>query len=316
MSLQRVRRALLGLVCLSGVLLAGCGGGEVVSQLTPKRLLVFGDAFSDIGQAGPRYTINGDPAISNWTEQVALRYGLTVRAQSAGGTSFAVGNARIGDKPDAAGVAATPTVTEQIDAFVAGGGRFAADDMVIVSAGISDLVVQLRRGGQSTDQGLANAAQVGRALGAQVRRLVNAGAEHVVVVGPYNLGRTPWARSTGQTTIAEQFTTRFNESLLISIVDLGANVLYVDVALYYNLVTGNPGSYGLSNVTEAACSTRDPGAGIGIGNGQVSSALCTTGNLPGGVDRNTFLFADPLYPTPVAHRLFGDYAWDRIHRRW
>ena len=53
-----------------------------------------------------------------------------------------------------------------------------------------------------------------------------------------------------------------------------------------------------------------------IGAGQVNSALCTPANLPAGRDPLSYVFADPVYLTPFAHRSFGDYAYDRIRQRW
>jgi phospholipase/lecithinase/hemolysin len=318
MPLKRLRRALLALACVSSALLASCGGGDIVSQFNPGRLVVFGDAFSDLGQNGTRYTVNGSGGVDNWTQQLASRYGLSVAARNAGGTSYATGSARVAAKPDAAGNAATPTVAEQVDAFL-GAGSFSATDLVVVSGGVGDLIAEgaaAMAGTQTADQAQAAVEQAGRNLGAQVRRVVDAGATHVVVVGPYNLGRSPWARAAGQQGLMENLTTRFNEALLVSIVDLGSKVLYVDAALYFNLVTGNAVSYGFDNVTGVACASVDPGAGIGIGAGQVSSALCNTGTLAGGISLGTTLFADPVYVTPAAHVRFGDYAFDRLRQRF
>ena len=56
--------------------------------------------------------------------------------------------------------------------------------------------------------------------------------------------------------------------------------------------------------------------GIGIGAGQVNSALCTTNTIVSGADYNLYLFADRVYPTPAAQRKFGDYAFQRIRARW
>ena len=109
---------------------------------------------------------------------------------------------------------------------------------------------------------------------------------------------------------------RFNDELLVSIVDLGSNVLYVDAALYFNLVTSAPAAYGLRDATSIACTSADPGQGIGTGTGQVNSALCTPSTLLPGIDPAAYLFADRLYFTPVGNRLFGDYAFDRMKERW
>ncbi len=60
-------------------------------------------------EKGTRYTVN-DGSVNNWTLQVASGYGKTLTASSAGGKSYAAGNARIVAKPDAAGSNTTLTV--------------------------------------------------------------------------------------------------------------------------------------------------------------------------------------------------------------
>ncbi|HSW18022.1 MAG TPA: SGNH/GDSL hydrolase family protein [Ramlibacter sp.] len=317
MAFQRLRRALLAVTCASAALLAACGGGTVVSQFGPSRIVVFGDGFGDLGQvASRRYTVN-DGTTNVWSAQVAAQYGVGLTAAAAGGASYATGNARITAQPDAAGASGTPTVQQQIDTFLAGG--VGSGDLLMISAGLSDIVTQARAvelGTQARAAAVANIETAARDLGAQVRRLVSAGASHVVVVGPYNLERSPWAIESARTTELQEYSAKFNEALLISIVDLGAKVLYVDAALHYNLVTATPASYGLTNGTAAVCISTDAGAGIGIGAGKVNSALCNTGTLVPGASAESYVFADSIYPTPVAHRLFGDYAVARIRARW
>jgi len=319
MAFPRLRRAALVLACAVPVLLAACGGGNaVVSQFKPSRMVAFGDGFADLGEVGgQRYTIN-DGTVNVWTAQVALRYGLTITTRAAGGTSYATGNARILATPDAAGNAATPTVKSQIDTYLAAGAP-ASGDLIVLSAGTADLIaetVKARAGLQTAAQARANIEQAARDLAAQVRRLVQAGARHVVVAGPYNLGRSPWAVATGLVGTLQDDSTAFNNTLLVAMVDLGESVLYVDLPQHFNLLTGFPGSYGLSNITLPACTTVDAGAGIGIGTGQVNSALCNSSTLASGVTATTWLFADAIYPTPVGQRSFGDFAYTRITQRW
>ena len=317
MATQWLRRRAWLLACSSAVLLAACGGGSVESQFTPSRLAAFGDAFGDLGQNGARYTIN-DGSQNNWTLTAANAYNRSLTTSAAGGLSFATGNARISAEADAAGGTATPTVVEQVNAFLAASTP-TGNDLILMSAGTSDVIVQGKAvidGSLSDSDALAAVGQAGRDYGAQVRRLVNAGAKHVVVVGPYNLGRSPWAIETSRQSLLQALSSRFNDQLLVSIVDLGASVLYVDAALYFNLVTGSPGSYDLTNVNTAACTSVDAGAGIGTGTGQVNSNLCTTSTLQSGIDRSKYLFADRVYPTPRGQQLFGDYAVSRIRERW
>jgi lysophospholipase L1-like esterase len=185
MATQWLRRAWL--LAASALLLAACGGGTIVSKLEPTRVVNFGDGMGDLGNnsTGARYTVN-DGSNNNWTQYVASGYGRALTARSAGGLAFAVGNARITAKPDAAGSSTTPTVKEQVDAFLAA-DHPAGNDLILVSAGTSDMIVELRGvldGTQSEDQARANLQAAARDFGAQIRRLVEAGAKHVVAIGP------------------------------------------------------------------------------------------------------------------------------------
>lgn len=317
MSCNWKRRVLLALASASALLVAACGSGTIESQLQPTRVVAFGDGMSDLGQVGARrYTVN-DGSVNIWTQDMASRFGISMSAVSAGGSSYATGNARVNSRPDAAGNNVTPTVKEQIDTFLAA-GSIGASDLLIVNGGTADIVAEMAQvtaGAQSSEQMIADVGQAGRDLAAQVRRLVDAGGAHVVVAGPYNLGRSPWAARIGQAGLLTQASTKFNEELLVALVDQGAKVLYVDAALFFNLMAANPGGYDLTNTSEAVCTSVDPGPGIGTGNGQVSSALCDTGTLRSS-EYNRYLFADAVYPTPQAHRKFGQYAYDRVRSRW
>lgn len=316
MAFQRLRRALIAMA--GAALLAACGGGTVVSQFQPTRMVAFGDAFADLGQVGgARYTVN-DTSLNIWTTQMAMRYGLTVSAKASGGTSYATGNARVDSNASFLTTTAPPSVASQITTFL-GSDAPRSGDLIVVNAGITDIVDEIYRTSQNTQtatEALDRVRRAGTALGDQVRRLVSAGAEHVLVVGPYNLANSPWASQTGQGATLQSYSSAFNTALLVSIVDLGSHVLYVDAPLYINLLATSPGLYGLSNATSLACALADSGPGIGTGTGQVNSALCNTGNLAAGVDPATYLFADRLYLTPVGHRLFGDYAYGRLIARW
>jgi outer membrane lipase/esterase len=317
MSRNWLRRGVLLAACAASLLLAACGSGTIESQLKPARIVVFGDGFADLGQTGNRYTVN-DGTLSNWTEKVALDFGLALTPKSKGGTSYATAHARAVAKPDDIGNSATPTVKEQIDAFLAG-DAIGSTDLFIVDAGNSDIIAEgarLAAGSQTADQLVTNARQAGRDLADQVRRLVNAGAAHVVVVGPYNIGRSPWATASGLQTQLEDASGRFNDDMLIALVDLGDKVLYVDAALQFNLMTAVPSSYELTDAVTPVCTSVDAGPGIGIGAGQVNSALCTPATTLDSVNYNNYLFADKVYPAPRAQFKFGEYATSRIQARW
>ncbi len=317
MAANWMRRTVVVAACASAALLAACGSSTIESGLTPERFIAFGDAFSDVGQKGASYTVN-DGSISNWTQQIASRYGKTIAPAASGGLSYAAGNARISAKPDVAGDATTLTITEQIDRFLAS-GSFGDNDVVFVNAGPSEVIAGMaavRAGTLTPADMVAEARKAGQELAAQVRRLVTAGAKQVVVTGTYDLGKTPWATAINEVALLSDASSRFNEDLLVNMVDLGANVLYIDTAYYVNLYVDFPDSYGFENSTGPVCTSVDTGNGIGIGTGQVNSALCNTSTLLPGANHNRYVFADAVYMTPSAHRQLGDYAYDRLRYRW
>ena len=330
---------------VAAAVVAACGGTTTIeSQLVPSRIVSFGDGLSDLGAGnGGRFTVN-DGKASIWTERLAIRYGQTLTASITGGQSYAQGNARVALKPDAGGSSATRTLKEQIDAFLAK-GSFGAKDVVVVSMGTSDVIAAYA----ATGTGAATLPVVQQAaldFGSQIRRLTAAGAKYVLVTGVYDLGKTPWAVSTPDAAFISNLALKFNERLVVDIVNLGQNVLYLDGFLYFSPVFSFPNFYGLSDSTRIACTSVDAGNGIGIGVGQVSSALCNTSTLavvtatvaagtvttstaagtvtvstPAGsvtstVSYNTLIFADKVYPTPAVQVLFGDYAYGRITGRW
>lgn len=317
MAANWMRRTVVIAACASAALLAACGSSTTESAVTPERFIAFGDAMSDIGQNGTRYTVN-DGSVNNWTLKVAESYGRPLASASSGGMSYAVGNARVKAKPDAAGNAATPTITEQVDAFLAG-GSFRDSDLVFLAGGTSDVIAGMaavQAGTQSEAEMLAAARQAGEDLAAQVQRLVTAGAKYVVVSGTYELGKSPWAKTIDREALLSEASRRFNDGLKINIASLGANVLYADLEYYVNLYTATPGGYGFSDATSPICTSVDPGNGIGIGAGQVNSALCNTSTLRPDGRVDAFVFADPVYLAPSAQRQFGTYTYDRLRERW
>ena len=318
MTANWLRRGAALALCSAAALLSACGSSTVESSFTPNRLVVFGDGMTDLGQTGARYTVN-DGSANIWTQQLAASYGAGIVPAVQGGASFATGNARITAKPDAAGNASTPTITEQITGFLAG-NRPQSGDLVVVSGGTSDLIadfVKFQAGTLTNDQFMANAKQYGNELSAQVHRVVAAGAQHVMVSGTYDLSRSPLALARNGVTVLFNASAAFNSALLIGISDLGSTTLYVDAAYYFNLMTGLPGNNGFNDGVSLVCNSVDPGPGIGIGANQENSRLCTPSTIrPVIANYNQYVFADQVYPTPQAHRLFGSYAFSLIKSRF
>jgi outer membrane lipase/esterase len=326
MTVLSLRRTLVGAVCASALLLAGCGSSSVESQLVPSRVIGFGDSFSVV-TSGASYTVNDGVANPTWLQQMAASFGLTATSNASGGTVYAQGQARVAATPDAAGNSSTLTITQQIDSFLAS-NTLATNDVVTISGGISDVVAEtaaVLAGSQTEAQMLANVNQIAISFAAQVRRLVTAGGKHVVVVNMYDLSISPWATANSKGTLLTTATRTFNDRVKVAIADLDTTnaVLLVDAEYYLNLMHGTPTSYGgMTNATSIACTSTDSGAGIGTGTGQVNSALCTTSTIAAitansaGTTYNLYMFADRLYLTPVAQRLLGVYVHDKVHARW
>ncbi len=298
-----LRRLGLGVLCASQLLLAACGSGSVASAIKPKRFLSVGDGFSDVGQGGYRYTIHDGS--NNWLQELASRYSLTVAPASAGGFGYAQGNARVVEADTQSGLN-VPSVKAQIDTLLARTTP-QADDLVFINGGMSDIVAAVSATGISPAT-TATVTAAGKALADQVRRLVQAGGTHVVVTGVYNLGLSPWAASTGKAADITTLSLLFNDTLLMNIADLGAQVLYFDAAQFYNLVVNRKSTYPISNFTTKACTTPD-------------ATTCTPSTIAAGVDPNLALFADSLYLTPAAQRIFVgeqylENAYTRLKLRW
>ena len=295
----RAARTLIGASAVA--LLAACGSGSVVSDLTPKRFITVGDGFMDVGQAGYRYTVNDGSNI--WVQDLAAHYQQTITSANSGGWGYAQGGARVA----AADAGGAPSVTAQIDTLLASTTLNATDDVVIVNGGMHDIVAAVEATGIS-DATTTTVQAAGRALAAQVRRLVAAGATHVTLTGVQNVGLTPWALRRGQQTDIERLSVAFNDSLLIGVADLGANVLYFDAALFYNLINNKPENYSVDNEKDPVCTTPD-------------ASTCTPSTVVAGVDYNRYLYADQLNFTPkllrnFVDRSYGENAYDKFRNRW
>ena len=183
----------------------------------------------------------------------------------------------------------------------------ANDDVVVVGGGIADVVAAVGATG-FTDQTKKDVQAAGKALGEQIKRLVDAGAAHVLVVGVYNLGNTPWAAGQNQKSALTDLSVDFNTGVQLEIVNLGKNVLFVDPALLHNLMYNKPENYQFDNVRDAVCTTPD-------------ATTCNTSTLVAGANYNKWLYADGLYLTPEASRRFGsdrysESVYYKFKNRW
>jgi len=326
MSASWFRRAALALACAgAAATLGACGSGSVVSDLKPTRFITVGDGFADVGQNGHVFTINygatnyGPDATwdgltdFNWVQQLASYYRVPLKPASLGCDDYcwgyAQGHARVASADTTSGTDA-PSVAQQIDTLLARPG-FAFDgsgDVVVVTGGIADIVDAVNATGIS-DATTQTVQAAGKTLGDQVQRLVNSGAKHVLVVSMYSLGHTPWGKDTSQpwangvdrSDAIDKLTTVFNDALLLDLSDSkwAKSVLYVDAALFFNLIYNKPENYPLDNARDPVCTTPD-------------ATTCTSNTLVVSADPNKttdptrWMFADGLYFTPTVQRMFSN----------
>jgi phospholipase/lecithinase/hemolysin len=287
-------------------MLAGCGGTSVVSRLNPQRFLIVGDDFSDQGQTGSLPTVND--CTPTWLQQMASYYPSVapVLPVIQGGTAWAQTAAFI-DSTDTVSGTNAPSVQTQITEMLAA-TKIANDDLVFINGGMADIIQAVTQTGIAPATTSAVQA-AGSALATQVRRLTQNGGTHVVVTGIYDISLSPWAVATGLSIPGiSQLTVDFNDQLLIDINDLGNTVLYLDAALFYNLVYNSPGNYGLTNVTTAVCTTP-------------TALTCNANTLSDPSNYNAYMFADDRHFTPAVNLLFtstsyGSNGYARLIDRW
>jgi phospholipase/lecithinase/hemolysin len=294
-SLLRVAMALpMGIGMAS---LPGCGNGDIVDALVPNRFVVFGDGMSDVGQTGKRFTIN-DGTINIWAERVASRYGKTVEPQSKGGLGYARGHGAQETAPSSIG--------QQIDAFLASNSP-QARDVVLLNLPMAEVLsaAEAVRSGTLTETlALQRIETAGKDLVAQVRRLVAAGLRYVVVCGVYDLGKSPFAIAKGQVGFMSAASLKLNDSFKVTAVDMGNELLFVDAAYLVNRNVEFGPTHGFLESKKPICNTPD-------------ASTCTDATLVVEVSKKpTYLFADDLHLTPVAHQQLGDYAGDQLKGRW
>jgi len=264
----------------------------------------FGDSSIDAGWYKPvlppntgRFTTNPDPL---WIQIFAERYGLTANPANQGGTNFGQGGAFVaqtpGYPPIPPTVAAQP-LTTQISTYLGRGVDPGA--LHFVSAGYNDIFLaldQVAAGQITAAQAQAIVVQAATRYVQQVAQLQGAGAQNLAVLNVYDLGKSPFALSSGPAVAAQisQIVSLYNTTVQAGLGTLGGNVMRVDAAAIYNDILANASAYGLTNTTSRAC-------------GSVASVVCTPANLVAPNANVTYLYADDVHPTGAGYALLAQY---------
>lgn len=240
------------------------------------------------------------------------------------------------------GVMAVPVQTQMANHLSLVGGHFSGNELVTVMAGANDLFMHLKavaaasQGGQ-TAVGAALAAgwdasaqaavatggataisaaaaaavqgmtQAGATLATLVREQVLAkGAQYVLVANIPDVAVTPLALSYDATTrqLITTMAMTFNAQLQAGLT--GTPVVQADLFAQSRAQVANPVSFGLTNITDPACSTN---LALNPLNG---TALVCTGYSTVTANTDGYLYADDVHPSPRGYRLMSDYIVDRL----
>jgi outer membrane lipase/esterase len=151
---------------------------------------------------------------------------------------------------------------------------------------------------------VAAMAAAGAELAALVKtQIVAKGANYVAVGNLPDVASTPsgLAQSASTQGLIKLMVTAFNDQLKAGVAG-EAKVLYVDLFSVSHDQASNPGPYGLSNTTTAACGTNVFGT---------TSLGCTSKNVISG-DVSHYMFADDIHPTPFEYSLVAKYMAEQM----
>lgn len=226
------------------------------------------------------------------------------------GNNWSAGGARVAtDEVSALGY--IPSLQSQYAAYLASGHTVDPNALYTVWGGANDIfaandayIATLLGGGTPAQAQAAAQAIIGAAVTSQVGligALETAGARYVMVPTVPDIGLTPSAIASGPAGQAQAtaMANGYNTALFGGLATAGLNVIPVDTYHFLQEVVAHPNEFGLTNVTGVACLTQPPPAGS-------SSLFCSPAStVPGG---QSYLFADGVHPTQIAHRALADLA--------
>ena len=294
-------------------LMGACGGGT--SQFEPfvaQRVFAFGDDASVLRSDGKRYGVNGLNATSGlldcslepvWVQFIAGAYGhvfaecnLSTPPLEPKAFMRAAAGARVAE------------LAAQVDAQVAAGGM-REHDLALVTAGVNDVLeLYAQYPAVSEASLLAEARARGERLAAVVNRLVSLGAK-VIVANLPDMGMSPFARAQAlanansgidRAALISRLTTAFNERLGVSVLLDGRFVGLAQMDLRSQAANRSPLSFGLVDVSTAACTTALPD--------------CSTATLVSGATASTFLWADGTRMASGGQAILTGLALERAQR--
>lgn len=253
-----------------------------------KRLVIFGDSLSDVGntssatfglQPGSAYWQGRFSNGPVWIEGVGSRTGLPVVKSRSGGYNYAHGGAETGSGYE---FIVLPNLITQVTQFL-NSRTPNSTELHVVWAGGNDYL----NGETNPSIPVAN-------LESQIVRLYNSGARQFLVPNLPLLGFVP--RNVGTSNeapfnlISQQHNALLYQRLwILRRSKPGITIVQSEVAATMNLIRGNPGLFGLENVTEPAYN----------GSSTVPNPA-------------VYAFWDEIHPTAPVHSILADQAMHAI----
>ncbi len=299
-----------GAVVLSAAaLLAGCGGSSRVEDYTATRVISFGDELSVVTSAGKKYSVNALNSSDStkldcttyptWNQYLASNFGLAFpecpgSVTSPNGKNLSAVGAKVAD------------VVSQVNQFLAG-DTVSSSTLATLLVGqndIQEVFAAVRASTMTQAAALSELATRGRTLGALVNRLANGGSgARVLYATVPNLVLSPWGRalSSDEQNLLTTLTQAFNTEFRASVTNDGRYVGLLLAEAELQSITNYPGSYSVTEVTQAGCLT--------------TAVLpdCTTATLQSAASGNGYyyLWADSTRPGPAYHARLGAVAVTR-----
>jgi outer membrane lipase/esterase len=135
-----------------------------------------------------------------------------------------------------------------------------------------------------------------------IQQLGKSGAHYVMVFNLPNIALTPDGRAQGATAAAQLagLSLTFNNTLNAGLAQTGVDIIPIDTFALLDEIAATPAQYGLTNVTDPACT------GSALGCLPAGTPGATSTYQPGTQD--TYLFADGVHPTTAVHAMLAQYV--------
>ena len=294
-------------VCLFGVLVFILGFTCSAWGQNFSNVVVFGDSLSDSGNAGSlrplppgsSFTTNPDPV---WSEIVAETFGASGMNSLAGGSNYAFAGACVNPATPCT-FDLVPTVTEQIDQhFLKSDGQADPNALYVIWGGANDVANSAETDPPNAARHTVMAAGVNIA---QIRRLQDAGARHIVVYNLPDVGKFPYAGNQSPLVrgALTQLVTTYNEGIHAGIRESEDGIVPINVFAFFNEIVENHGTYGITDTTGTACGEPDAGRAVSITCGPQDSGYPVTDKSG---ENQQYLFADRSHPSGATHAMIAN----------